>query len=242
MDTTFRFAWLGGLFLTLTLVCPAFAAADERTDRLVASSLEQVDALEQIIERTCRRECGEARRRIAQLRANLFALSRPETPSEPEPIAMDPGRFQSLLSRVSDAGSSSHQIETIRFEARMQFFTAAQVTQLLALLSFSETQLEALRALAPRLVDPERGGEIAASLSFSATQTEARRILVEAWPDGGRMRPPTVRPMPARRPASPPRRDCPAIACGGCPYGYEPSTDGCPSCTCREGPGIGAPR
>lgn len=240
MDSKARPVLVFGLFLALALLNPARVGADERTDRLVASSLEQVDALERIIERTCRRDCAEARRRIAQLRANLFELSHPEERPDPEPVALDATRFQALLSRVGDAGSSSNQVDTIRFEARMQFFTAAQVTQLLAALSFSETQLEALRALAPRLVDPERGGEIVASLSFSATQTEARRILAAAWPEGRRSTPGRVRMAPTRQldtTPPPPRRDCPAIACGGCPYGYEPSTDGCPSCTCSEGPG-----
>ncbi len=49
---------------------------------------------------------------------------------------------------------------------------------------------------------------------------------------------PRRNPPPSRPPRTTPRRDCPAIACGGCSFGYAPSTDGCPSCRCLEGPDL----
>ena len=51
-------------------------------------------------------------------------------------------------------------------------------------------------------------------------------------------RPASPTPAPPTIETPPRRRDCPAIACGGCSGGYAPSRDGCPSCECLEGPGV----
>lgn len=52
-------------------------------------------------------------------------------------------------------------------------------------------------------------------------------------------RPPPEAKLP--HPAPAPAKRCPDVACGGCPGGYAPSADGCPSCECLQGPALKRP-
>jgi hypothetical protein len=172
---------LAACALFLVLAHGSSARAQPPSARDVEASLDDLDALDRWVAERCARGCGDVRHRLRRVRRILESIPRTtERQRGPRFVAMDPGLFQQLVARVRDAGSSDAQVDAIRFEAGLHYFSSAQVGDLIDALSFSETQLDALRALAPRIIDLERSGLIVDRLSFSATQEEARRILADA--------------------------------------------------------------
>lgn len=96
-------------------------------------------------------------------------------------LAMQDASFERLLGQL-DGAFSSDQVNLVRSAAQANTFRSHQVRTMLEHLSFSSTQLEALRIVADRIEDPENAFEILAAFTFSSDKREAQEILSRAEP------------------------------------------------------------
>lgn len=100
--------------------------------------------------------------------------------------AMSPGEFRQLKSAVADAAFDSSKVDVIRTAARHNSFTSEQVEDLLDGITFSDGKLQALAAVADKIVDPGQSFTILESFTFSSDKEKAQRILGGTEPDIGR--------------------------------------------------------
>ena len=110
----------------------------------------------------------------------------------PNAFAMNETTFGRLLEQLRNVSFSSEQLAVIRSAAVANTFSSEQVRRVLAELSFSSDQLEALRLMSPQLEDPENAFTILDSFSFSSDVAAAEDILRRTAPATR-----TVTPAPA---------------------------------------------
>lgn len=101
-------------------------------------------------------------------------------PMPPRGRAMGKHRFQKLMGAVRAATFSSDKLAVVRSACDTNYFRAKQAKQIISALTFSKDKLNALRALAPRIVDRGNAFEIPAAFTFSTDKQKAREILKHA--------------------------------------------------------------
>ncbi len=94
------------------------------------------------------------------------------------PQAMHRKDFKMMCEVVKDASFSDKKIGVIKEACISSYFDSKQCAKLLALFSFDNDKLEALKVLAPRIVDfnPK---EILKQFTFSSNKDKALDILSE---------------------------------------------------------------
>ena len=102
-------------------------------------------------------------------------VAQPPAATGPVPIA--PSAFARLVSTVSNASFSDDKLNAIRAAAGGNYFTVAQVGQLVDEISFSKDQVEAVRILRPRIVDPGNGFALADHFSFSSDREKVMAMF-----------------------------------------------------------------
>lgn len=90
---------------------------------------------------------------------------------------MDPWEFQRLLAAVRDQPFGDDRLLVIELAARDHLFSVAQVVGLLDSLTFGSEKLDALRLLAPLIVDRANRFEIVGAFTFSSERREAAALL-----------------------------------------------------------------
>ena len=101
-----------------------------------------------------------------------------ELRGEHRPRAMHRKDFKMMCEVVKDASFSDKKIGVIKVACISSYFDSKQCAKLLALFSFENDKLEALKVLAPRIVNfnPK---EILKQFTFSSNKDEALEIISE---------------------------------------------------------------
>ena len=85
--------------------------------------------------------------------------------------------FSEFRSRVQQAVFGDDQLELIKLIAQDNFFRAEQISDILRLLVFSDTQLEALEIMYPRCSDRRYSYRILDVFTFDDDKEQARQIV-----------------------------------------------------------------
>jgi hypothetical protein len=100
-----------------------------------------------------------------------------EIPSPDAPLPMADVDFARLLTALDAEAFAPRRLATLRDAARNNPLTVHQLTLVLERFSFPAERVDAVRAVAPRLVDPEHGYELSAAFRFDDDREEVRKIL-----------------------------------------------------------------
>lgn len=105
----------------------------------------------------------------------------PPPPPPPQPVVLSPAAFAELKAAVERESFDDGKASVIGLGIRGDTcVTVDQARQLMALHSFSDAQLNTVKALAPRFVDPERAFTLQESLRFSTDKDRLTKILKSA--------------------------------------------------------------
>lgn len=81
----------------------------------------------------------------------------------------------SLTQQIGQASFADDKLALVQSAAQYNYFTVAQVVQLMQLASFDDTRVEIAVALAPRVLDGDRWFEVYGALSFSSSRDTLRQ-------------------------------------------------------------------
>lgn len=106
--------------------------------------------------------------------------SQPATaaPAQPkQPAAMDAASFNALLGAIRKESFGDDKLRVVQSAAAGGHFTIAQVGQIMDLFSFGEEKVNAVRALKPRVIDPQNAFQLQSKLSFSSEKEEVQQLF-----------------------------------------------------------------
>ena len=109
---------------------------------------------------------------------NLQVEHRPkkEMRYERRPRAMHNKDFKMMCEVVDDASFHEKKIGVIKVACISSYFNSRQCAKLLSMISFDDAKLNALKVLAPRIIDKDVT-EIVKQFSFSSSKDKALEIL-----------------------------------------------------------------
>ena len=93
--------------------------------------------------------------------------------------AMRNDDFSMVYKIVKNTSFDKNKIDIIRVACIGSNFSSRQCARLLSLLSFDDNKLDALKVMAPRLVDVEDYDKIIKQFSFSSNREKAMKILMK---------------------------------------------------------------
>jgi len=93
--------------------------------------------------------------------------------------AMSNPRFKAFLDDLEDQSFESERSSVISLAAKRNHFSCSQVRQVIKTLDFSSERLNALRTMAPKIVDLEDSHTILSAFTFDSEKSKARSILSE---------------------------------------------------------------
>ena len=96
----------------------------------------------------------------------------PERPG-PDDKPMASGKFQNLLAKIESQSFKRKRVEVIQRAAKRNFFSCAQLATMLGTLSFKGERVKAVKAIVPRITDPENSGTVLRALTFRDEQRKA---------------------------------------------------------------------
>ncbi len=91
--------------------------------------------------------------------------------------AMGRRRFAALLRQLEDADFTSERKAVLASAAGGYYFTCEQLGRILDVMEFSSERMDAIKIVAPRLVDPQNSFQVLGHLEFESEKQQARRIL-----------------------------------------------------------------
>ena len=92
------------------------------------------------------------------------------------PKAMHDKDFKMMCEVVDDASFHEKKIGVIKVACISSYFNSRQCAKLLSMISFDDAKLNALKVLAPRIIDKDVT-EIVKQFSFSSSKDKAMEIL-----------------------------------------------------------------
>ena len=95
---------------------------------------------------------------------------------ERKPRAMHHKDFKMMCEVVDDASFHEKKIGVIKVACISSYFNSRQCAKLLSMISFDDAKLNALKVLAPRIIDKDVT-EIVKQFSFSSSKDKALEIL-----------------------------------------------------------------
>ncbi len=101
---------------------------------------------------------------------------RKEMRYERKPRAMHHKDFKMMCEVVDDASFHEKKIGVIKVACISSYFNSRQCAKLLSMISFDDAKLNALKVLAPRIIDKDVT-EIVKQFSFSSSKDKAMEIL-----------------------------------------------------------------
>ena len=102
--------------------------------------------------------------------------SRKEMRYERKPRAMHHKDFKMMCEVVDDASFHEKKIGVIKVACISSYFNSRQCAKLLSMISFDDAKLNALKVLAPRIIDKDVT-EIVKQFSFTSSKDKALEIL-----------------------------------------------------------------
>ena len=103
---------------------------------------------------------------------------RKEMRYERKPRAMHHKDFKMMCDVVDDASFHEKKIGVIKVACISSYFNSRQCAKLLSMISFDDAKLNALKVLAPRIIDKDVT-EIVKQFSFTSSKDKALEILSE---------------------------------------------------------------
>ena len=101
---------------------------------------------------------------------------RKEMRYERRPRAMHNKDFKMMCEVIDDASFHEKKIGVIKVACISSYFNSKQCAKLLSMISFDDAKLNALKVLAPRIIDKDVT-EIVKQFSFSSSKDKAMEIL-----------------------------------------------------------------
>ena len=101
---------------------------------------------------------------------------RKEMRYERKPRSMHHKDFKMMCEVVDDASFHEKKIGVIKVACISSYFNSRQCAKLLSMISFDDARLNALKVLAPRIIDKDVT-EIVKQFSFSSSKDKALEIL-----------------------------------------------------------------
>lgn len=93
------------------------------------------------------------------------------------PVCMDSRDLSAIKGEIAGASFSDDKLAVLEDAMRQRAICGDQVTEFLALFSFSDDKLSALGLMAPRIIDPENNFNIYRAFTFSDDKNKAKKIL-----------------------------------------------------------------
>ena len=101
----------------------------------------------------------------------------PQPAPQIQVMEMDARAFGSLTAEMGRASFADDKLALVKSAAASNYFTVAQVVQLMKLASFDDTRVEIAVALAPRVLDGDKWFQVYGALSFSSSRDTLRERL-----------------------------------------------------------------
>jgi hypothetical protein len=158
--------------------------------------IEDVESLEEIAERLERSKLRrKLLRRLAELRDDIRELKRQvprrvhrgdsirpkppiKTPVKPAgPVAMADDAFKDFLGSLKKASFSRDKLELVSLVSSNNWFTIAQASQVMDIMSFDKDKLSAVRHLNPHLIDRKNQYKLYEHFKFSSSKKKLKGIL-----------------------------------------------------------------
>jgi len=103
----------------------------------------------------------------------------PPPPVAAGPRAMDDKAFAGFLGAVSNTMMDSAKASMVKSACKKNWFSSAQLGQLLDVFMMEANRFEAAQAVVPRLVDPQNAYALAEKFMFNANKTAFTALLAE---------------------------------------------------------------
>lgn len=102
-------------------------------------------------------------------------------PPPPVPVVrpMPEGPFKRLNEAIAKEGFAENKMRLITLASNDNHFLVSQVAQLINHFPFSQDKLTVVRALKPRILDPENGYQLSSAFSFSSDKKRLQEILAQ---------------------------------------------------------------
>ncbi len=91
----------------------------------------------------------------------------------PKDKPMAKKNFQSLVAKIENQSFKRKRVEVIQRAAKRHFFSCEQLALMLKSLSFKGERLKAIRAVVPRVTDPENSNVVMEALTFRDEKRQA---------------------------------------------------------------------
>lgn len=111
--------------------------------------------------------------------ADETAQSGQPQPVETKAVAIDDATFSSLIVALKEQGFADDRLTVLKQASASQYYSVAQVKEILAQFSFPDDKLAALRIIRERITDKENSFQIYGSFVHSSDKDEAKKILEE---------------------------------------------------------------
>jgi hypothetical protein len=106
-----------------------------------------------------------------------YPPSYPAPPPPAGPTAMDPGTFSTFINVLRNESFSDGKARVIGDAAGSNWFTIAQLKQVVNVLTFSSDKMRAVELIAPRIVDRQNSFTLYDAFTFDSDKRKAREIL-----------------------------------------------------------------
>lgn len=106
----------------------------------------------------------------------------PAPPPPPVVIVLDEPRQRELVTVVRREAFDDGRLGVLALGVRDVCVTSTQARELVRELTFSQARIDAVRVLAPRIVDRDRSHLVLESLTFDSDRRAAREVLTTTSP------------------------------------------------------------
>jgi len=93
------------------------------------------------------------------------------------PKAMSDSEFNKLLANVEDESFDDDQTSVVRIAAKSKYFTINQLTRLLPNFSFSDSKINIVQIVYPKIVDKDNSHNLIKAFTFSSDKQKVEQII-----------------------------------------------------------------
>jgi len=93
------------------------------------------------------------------------------------PKAMSESEFNKLLANVEDESFDDDQTSVVRIAAKSKYFTINQLTRLLPNFSFSDSKINIVQIVYPKIVDKDNSHNLIKAFTFSSDKQKVEQII-----------------------------------------------------------------
>jgi len=93
------------------------------------------------------------------------------------PKAMSDSEFNKLLANVEDESFDDDQTSVVRIASKSKYFTINQLTRLLPNFSFSDSKINIVQIVYPKIVDKDNSHNLIKAFTFSSDKQRVEQII-----------------------------------------------------------------